>query len=145
MSISQQSRKCSVKSDNPEVHELNARNASLSRLSSGEYIEDHYIQEGWFQDEHGEWCYDPALAFADAQPSGSKKVKTSTKRSESIKSSSSQSADKNKNAPMPSSNAMSDNIYDYDQSAGAVADNYDEGWYQDEYGNWLNQFDWKQV
>lgn len=130
------------------MHELNARNASLSRLSSGEYIEDHYIQEGWFQDEHGEWCYDPALAFADAtqQASSVKKSKVKAKRSESIKSSSSQSADKNKNAQMPSSNAMSDNIYDYDQSASAaVADNYDEGWYQDEYGNWLNQFDWKQV
>ena len=24
-------------------------------------------------------------------------------------------------------------------------DNYDEGWYQDESENWLNQFDWKQV
>ena len=42
---------------------------------------------------------------------------------------------------------MSDNIYNYDQEEGETGypDNYDEGWYQDEYGNWLNQFDWKQV
>ena len=47
---------------------------------------------------------------------------------------------------MPSSNAMSDNIYNYDQDGGEpFPDNYDEGWYQDESENWLNQFDWKQV
>ena len=23
-------------------------------------------------------------------------------------------------------------------------DNYDEGWYQDESGNWLNQYNWKE-
>ena len=47
---------------------------------------------------------------------------------------------------MPSSNAMSDNIYNYDQDGETgLPDNYEEGWYQDESGNWLNQFDWKQV
>ena len=24
------------------------------------------------------------------------------------------------------------------------SDNYEEGWYQDEYGEWLNEFDWHQ-
>ena len=48
-----------------------------------------------------------------------------------------QKSDKNQNAHMPSSTpAMSQTI---------MPDNYEEGWYQDEYGNWLNQFDWKQV
>lgn len=81
-----------------------------------------FVFEGWYQDENGEWCYDP-------------KIK---KRSESIKSSSS---DKNKNAQMPSKNAMSDNNY-YEEGS----ENYqEEGWYQDEYGNWLNQYYWKEV
>lgn len=35
---------------------------------------------------------------------------------------------------MPSSTTMSDNN----------VDNYDEGWYQDDSGNWLNQFNWIQ-
>ena len=32
----------------------------------------------------------------------------------------------------------------YNQEGGEGNEGY-EGWYQDEYGNWLNQFDWKQV
>ena len=27
---------------------------------------------------------------------------------------------------------------------GTSEGNYDEGWYQDEYGEWLNEFDWHQ-
>ena len=29
-------------------------------------------------------------------------------------------------------------------SNGKSSDNYEEGWYQDEYGEWLNEFDWHQ-
>ena len=48
---------------------------------------------------------------------------------------------------MPSSTAMSENIFNCTEGGkdSSVPDNYEEGWYQDEYGNWLNQFDWKQV
>ena len=46
---------------------------------------------------------------------------------------------------MPSSTAMSDNNFYESAGGGGRPDNYDEGWYQDESGNWLNQFDWKQV
>ena len=58
-----------------------------------------------------------------------------------------QKSDKNQNAHMPSSTAMSENIFNCTEGGkdSSVPDNYEEGWYQDEYGNWLNQFDWKQV
>ena len=163
----QQQLASSISADH-EVNELNARNTSLSSKvsidSSGNAARDYIpysglsrggssdLDQGWFFDESsGEWCYDPTLHFINSPQNSDKKVnkrrKQNKQRSESIKSSSSQS-DKNKNAHMPSSNAMSDNIYNYDQDQEGdtgYPDNYEEGWYQDEYGNWLNQFDWKQV
>ena len=107
---------------------------------------------------NGEWFHDPALAaaFLEKGRTSSSNVATAAAAASSSASSSStllptgqpkksaQKSDKNQNAHMPSSTAMSENIFNY-ANDGNVPDNYEEGWYQDEYGNWLNQFDWKQV
>jgi hypothetical protein len=140
-----------------ELNELNARNTSLSSNKlPRDYIPyggiDHpdyaqYYEEGWYQDEFGDWYQDPEYAaLLEAACGGghlqhpSRKSSKSTTNSSSKKSSS--QSDKNQNAQMPSSTAMSDNAY---SSSSGQPDNYEEGWYQDESGNWLNQFDWKQV
>ena len=105
---------------------------------------------------NGEWFHDPALAAAFLEKGVGRKsssVATAAAASSSASSTllptgqpkkSAQKSDKNQNAHMPSSTAMSENIFNY-ANDGNVPDNYEEGWYQDEYGNWLNQFDWKQV
>ena len=102
---------------------------------------------------NGEWFHDPALAAAFLEKGRkSSSVATAAAASSSASSllptgqpkKSAQKSDKNQNAHMPSSTAMSENIFNY-ANDGYVPDNYEEGWYQDEYGNWLNQFDWKQV
>ena len=72
----------------------------------------------------GEWCQDPALPNYLNRSAST----TSGKSSQ-------QNSDKNKNAQMPS-NIMS--------AATDNSDNYDEGWYQDDSGNWLNQYNWKE-
>ena len=119
-----------------------------------------FVLKGWCLDElNGEWFHDPALAaaFLEKGRTSSSNVATAAAAAASSSASSSstllptgqpkksaQKSDKNQNAHMPSSTAMSENIFNY-ANDGYVPDNYEEGWYQDEYGNWLNQFDWKQV
>ena len=82
-----------------------------------------------FQDpETGELCYDPTLLAS------SNSYRSASSEGGGKSSKNSQQDSKNKNAPMPSQSIMSENN----------VDNYDEGWYQDESGNWLNQYNWMQ-
>ena len=127
----------------------------------------YYAEQGWCLDEFGEWFHDPASASAFLEKRRKSSTASSTNTAsttaaatsatskaaaanlpgstggsstvvgKNTKPAQNQKSDKNQNAHMPSSTpAMSQTI---------MPDNYEEGWYQDEYGNWLNQFDWKQV
>jgi len=92
--------------------------------------DDEYAQwyaEGWYQDEHGEWYQDSAHARGSASSSG-KRGSPYIMR-----------PDGNRNAA--DAKRQHD---DYYYGERRRPDNYEEGWYTDENGEWLNEFDWHQ-
>eukprot|EP00095_Tigriopus_kingsejongensis_P005547 snap_masked-scaffold131_size323982-processed-gene-1.0 protein:Tk05547 transcript:snap_masked-scaffold131_size323982-processed-gene-1.0-mRNA-1 annotation:"protein-methionine sulfoxide oxidase mical3-like isoform x2" len=134
-----------------QVLELNKKNSSAAHPGTdGQYNIPYgndqadyssYYEDGWFQDEYGQWFQDPAYAKnPDASKSGAGQaaghssyvVNSGPAQASGPASSSYVVSDNNKNAPQ----AMS--------GKPKKPDNYEEGWYQDESGEWLNEFDWHQ-
>ena len=74
--------------------------------------------EGWYQDENGEWYQDPNYAQTSSKVNRTFRVLSTE--------------------PLGQPCHCCENVFQ------ARPDNYDEGWYQDENGDWLNQYDWHQ-
>ena len=103
------------------VHDINQKNivnSSVRDITSIPYdpnnVNNQYNADGWYQDEYGEWYQDPDMT---KQPQSQYIV-----------------SDSNQNDPH----------INFQDGGKKKPDNYEEGWYQDEYGEWLNEFDWHQ-
>ncbi|XP_071749704.1 uncharacterized protein unc-13 isoform X2 [Lepeophtheirus salmonis] len=114
-----------------EIVDLNHKNVINSSVPvDSEYIPygeegTEYYEEGWYQDEYGDWYQDPEhAAYSAASTGGAPNPSLDNK---------------NQNSTPATTNITSAT------SSLSRPNNYDEGWYQDEEsGEWYNQFDWHQ-
>ncbi len=113
---------------------------------TNEAEEDYYgyydeEEEGWYQDENGEWYQDPEYAsYYDHHQPRSRRQQHHRSPYVSKKRGGSSGyvvQDRNRNKARNNSTGI--------LGKQRRPDNYEEGWYQDESGEWLNEFDWHQV
>eukprot|EP00094_Tigriopus_californicus_P005576 TCALIF_05373-PA protein Name:"Protein of unknown function" AED:0.48 eAED:0.48 QI:0/0.16/0/0.28/0.83/0.85/7/0/2053 len=145
-----------------QVSELNKKNSIVNQsqpqsdynIPYGNDQADYssYYENGWFQDEYGQWFQDPTYT---KKPEASKGAPTIGQSSYIVNSSDPHQQYPQQHPPSTHQPASSSSPYvvsDSNKNAhqgSAVGghkkpDNYEEGWYQDESGEWLNEFDWHQ-
>ena len=117
-------------SSNSSEQQLNKKNVAQNGVIP--YGDDYssYYDEGWYQDDYGEWHQDPSYAKQGSTTSG---YVVNTQQSQQQQSSYVVS-DSNQNQQQTNTGS----------SRNRRPDNYEEGWYQDDNGEWLNEFDWHQ-